>query len=205
MYLLFPIFYVVNGIVTHQYLQSYSPVYKTTEPAIQHDLLGRWTNSFLQVFFSAAILLNTTPQTVDALFDLFATYLITDMIHMLFYCYDWVFYLHHSIPLILYYTLWDSLSIETKMATAFTAGILELTTPPISLGWSLGKLKINGWYSPYVTAFAYVNFFVFRIVYFPWIWYNTLPLGIQIITLPYHGMNLVWFRKLSSYVLKRYV
>lgn len=118
------------------------------------------------------------------------------------YFYDWIYYVHHAIPVVVYYTFWDTFSMDTKLAFFYTLAILELTTPPISLAWTLSKLQKKGWYYPYVSAFAYLNFAGIRIVYFPYYWYTGLPFAAQIITLPYHFLNAFWFYKMTRYVLK---
>lgn len=124
------------------------------------------------------------------------------MAHMLLYFYDWIYYLHHGLPLLLYFTIWKSCSFELKVATFFAIAILELTTPPISLVWTLSKLKRKGWYYPYLSGFAYLNFVGIRMLYFPYIWYTYLPFTAQMIMIPFHGLNAYWFWKMTQYVLK---
>lgn len=203
MYYLYPIFYAVNGYSIHRLLLKYSEPYKNHDPSVRHEIIGRWNNAFTQIPLAIYTLCcNPTPESLERMNILFTLYFFSDMVHMLMYCYDWVFYVHHLIPLLVYSTLWDTLSLDAKSGLVFTAGVLELTTPPISLVWVLSKLHLKGWYTSYATAFAYLNFLTIRILYFPYFWYNDLPFIIQCLAFPYHFMNIFWFGKMTSYVLK---
>lgn len=202
MYFLYPTFYLLNGITTHCFLQKNSPAYTQLEGSLQHELIGRWNNSLGQLLLVAVMFSSSTPESVETAAILFGTYLLTDMVHMFLYCYDWIYYLHHIIPMLFYATLWKIVSFDVKIALIFTTGILEITTPPISLVWILSKLQLKRWYTLYLSVFAYLNFFAFRIVYFPYLWYTDVPFIAQIVTLPYHGMNIFWFGKMTSYLLK---
>ena len=155
------------------------------------------------MIITVAVLSTTDTEFLGKLGALFTTYLITDMIHMSMYCYEKIYYIHHLIPIVTYYTAWNHLSLESKMALSLTTAILEMTTPPISLAWTLSKLELKGWYYPYVTAFAYLNFLALRILYYPYYWFTGIPIVIKIVTVPYHLMNFMWFGKMTSYVLKQ--
>lgn len=203
MYLLYPVLYFTNGLLTHRFLTSSSSKYSQLDLSIQHEIIGRWNNALTQIVIAAAIFSTNDPAFLSTLGSLFTTYLITDMIHMSMYCYEKIYYIHHIIPILTYYTAWNILSFESKLALSMTTAILELTTPPISLAWSLSKLELKGWYYPYVTAFAYLNFLALRIVYFPYFWLNYSPIFIKIVTVPYHAMNILWFGKMTSYALKQ--
>lgn len=202
MYFLYPIAYLGNGIATHFFLQSYSPAYKKSQPAIRHELIARWNNALTQISLVAVMFCSTTPTSVETAATYFGIYLLTDMAYMLLYCYDWIFYLHHILPILIYTLLWKHLSFDAKIALTFTTGVLELTSPAISLVWILSKLQVKGWYSPYLTVFAYLQFLGIRLVYFPYFWYNDLPMVVQILSSPYHVMNIFWFGKMTSYVCK---
>ena len=202
MYVYYPLFYFLNGITTHKILQFSSSVYKTSPYAIQHEIIGRWNNSLTQILLAILIFRSNTLEDVEMVSSFFQVYLLTDVAHMLLYCYDWIYYLHHIIPILVHYTLWNTLSFESTAALTYTTGILELTTPPISLVWTLSKLNIKGSYSFYASIFAYLNFVGLRILYFPYFWYTDLPFLCQLITFPYHFMNVFWFGKMTSYVLK---
>lgn len=203
MYLLYPVLYFTNGLLTHRILQSVSSKYSQLELSIQHEIIGRWNNALTQMVISAAVLTTNDPIFLSNLGMFFTTYLITDMIHMSMYCYEKIYYIHHLIPIVTYYTVWNLLSFDSKIALSMTTAILELTTPPISLAWSLSKLELKGWYYPYVTAFAYLNFLALRILYFPYYWLSYSLIVIKIVTAPYHAMNVLWFGKMTAYVLKK--
>lgn len=200
MYWLYPLVYAGNVLATNQLLQSNSRVYRQSPLAVRHEILARWNNSLTQLSLSTAIFFFNTSDSFETFTFAFSVYFMTDMIHMLLYCSDWMYYVHHIIPILVHFTLQDSMSAEEKTTMMFIAGLLELTTPPISLAWTLSKLQLKGWYSPYLAAFAYLNFFGIRIVYFPYLWYTQLPFLLQCTTLPFHFMNIFWFSKMTSYI-----
>ena len=202
MYVWYPIFNFLNGLLTHQFLTNKVSIYKELDYDTQHEVIGRWNNALVQVPLALAIFGWNSSATADYFAACIVTYLLTDVVHMLFYFYDWVYYAHHLIPVLVYYTIWDSFFIDTKVAFIFVIGLLELTTPPISLVWTLSKLKCKGWYYPYLSAFAYLNFTGIRILYFPYLWYNGIPPAVKILSFPYHILNVYWFGKMTSYVLK---
>ncbi len=202
MYALYPVFYFLNAFGTHQYLSKHSSVYKQSSYSIQQEILGRWNNSLTQLYIVAAVF-SQGSESVEQIANLFTIYFFTDIIHMLFYCSDWIYYVHHTIPIFVHLFLWNFFSYETKVAIIYTSGLLEITTPPISLVWTLSKLQKKGWYTPYLAALTYLNFLCIRILYFPYIWYTHLPTTVQILSFPYHFMNILWFQKMTMYLLKQ--
>ncbi len=143
-----------------------------------------------------------TPEQVDFICNVFASYFLTDLLHMIFYSYEPIFYVHHCIPLALYYFGPPFFSPE-EARTIYTVGfLLELTTPPISVVWILSKLgfKPRGYLA--CKVFAYLNFVVVRLILFPYYWYTTMAFWPKIVVSPFHVMNVYWFFAMTKYVVK---
>jgi hypothetical protein len=200
--LLLPIFFLVNGLGTYQVLQHYVPAYKTLSYKTQQETLGRWNSFLMQVFLIGGYFVAKTDDQIDVLSNLFATYFVSDILHMLLYSYELIYYIHHCIPIAIFY-FGPMVFTAEESRSIYVAGILlELTSPPISIVWFLGKVgwKPRGYLV--LKAFAYLNFFGIRILYFPYYWYMYLALLPKIILAPFHVMNVYWFYSMTNYVVK---
>lgn len=200
--LFLPVLFFLNGLGTHSILQHYIPGYKLLSYKSQQETLGRWNSLLMQLFLIGGYFFASTPEQSIFLNDTFAAYFITDTLHMLFYSYDPIFYVHHSIPLAIYY-LGPLLFTSEEANSIFIAGvILEMTSPPISIVWFLGKVGLKPKGYTLLKGFAYLNFLFIRILYFPYYWYMSLTLLPKILLAPFHGMNVYWFYSMTKYVMK---
>ena len=198
---MYPLFYLGNAFAMHALVPKYFPIYTTLSYEVRHEIVNRLNNSFSQLAMGLAALYFSSPEAIEMLSLSFGMFLFCDMMHMLLYYYDWLFYAHHMLPIGVYLFYWDSFPLEVKAWLCFAGATLELTTPAISMAWIMSKLKIKTWYYTLITGVAYLNFFALRIVYFPYTWYVYLPATAQLITFPYHLMNIFWFWKMTAYVL----
>ncbi len=200
--LLLPVFFLANGIGTYTLLQHYVPAYKTLSYKSQQETLGRWNGCLMQLFLIAAYSLARTDADIYTLNSLFASYFLTDILHMLFYSYDPLFYIHHSIPLALYYLGPAYFTAEESKSIYLAGVILELSSPLLSVVWFLSKVGLKPRGYLFLKGVAYLNFFCIRILYFPYYWYTSMALLPKIVFSPFHLLNVYWFYIMTGYVVK---
>lgn len=201
-FFLLPLFFFTNGVTTHLLLHRFVPTYKTLSYEIQQEILGRWNASWTQYFLIGGYLLAKTQTDLDFLVQVFISYFLTDMVHMAFYYYEAIYYIHHAIPLLALY-FGNTFLTPADLYSLMIAGIfLESTTPPISAVWTLSKLDLRFKYFNVLKGFAYVNFLVVRMLYFPYFWYTSMNIAPKLIMIPFHCMNTFWFYKMTEYVLR---
>lgn len=200
--LLLPVFFFTNGVTTHGLLQRYVSTYKTLSYEIQQEILSRWNSSLAQYFLIGGYCLAKTQMDIDFLIQIFFSYFLTDMIHMAFYSREYIYYVHHCIPLLTLY-FGNTYLTPAEMQMLVIAGIfLESTTPPISFVWTVSKLNVRMRGLAVCKGFAYLNFLCVRMLYFPYFWYTSTTLLPKMILFPFHCMNIFWFYKMTQYVLR---
>jgi hypothetical protein len=197
-----PLFFLGNGLGTHYLLQKYVPSYKTITYRSQQDTLARWNAFLMQMFLIGGYAFVKNDEDIFFFAQMFAAYFLTDIIHMLFYCYEPIYYIHHSISYLILTFGPSYFGPADSHALYFSGILLELTTPPISLAWVLSKLGYKPRGYSLLKGFAYLNFFFVRIVYFPYYWYMYLTLVPKIIIAPFHILNAYWFYSMTGYLVK---
>jgi hypothetical protein len=200
--LLLPFFFLANGVTTHLLLDRYVQSYKTLSFQIQQEILGRWNSSLTQYFLIGGYLLAKRQTDIDFLIHIFVSYFLTDMVHMAFYYYESIYYVHHCLPLFILF-FGNTYLTSAELQTLVVAGIfLESTTPPISFAWTLSKLNLRPKGMLFCKGFAYLNFLWIRMIYFPYFWYTSMTLLPKILMIPFHCMNTFWFYKMTEYMLR---
>jgi hypothetical protein len=200
-----PFFFLTNGVVTHVGLTHWVPSYSLAPLKIRHEIVSRVTNTICQIYLITSALMNPEDMThLHHLSSMFVAYFLCDMIHMLFYYYEFAFYIHHTIPILLYLSeRMAIISIETMSATYNCAILLELTNPLLSLTWLLSKLQMKPWFYSHLTVFTYLFYFPVRIVYFTYYWYTVLAFAPKVLMTPILILNTYWFGLMTQYVLKK--
>lgn len=197
-----PLFFIVNGAGFHQLLQKCLPVYNTLPFKAQQETVGRWNSFLTQIFLIIGSIFAKTNEEIQFFSEVLSAYLFIDTVHMLFYCYDLIYYIHHFIPVAIFY-FGPPYFTPNEASSIFIAGaILELSSPPLSVAWFLSKMNIKPKGFQIFKIFVYLNFFFVRILYFPYYWAYYLNLGPKIVLAPFHFMNVYWFYSMTQYVMK---
>jgi hypothetical protein len=195
---------LINSLLMHNMLNTYSTVYPMLSYKDKHETVGRINCSLFQFFILYKYLSATTHNDYIYASYLFGILILYDTIHYLFYTTRITDYLHHIITIsMIFFVNSEYGSLDILFIFNYLVLLFESTNPPMSISWIANKFG----YKDYI-AFKIFSTFTFlywtgiRIVYLSYYIYSIGDFKYQLLILPFFGLNLFWFKALINVYLK---
>jgi hypothetical protein len=195
---------LLNSFLTHNILTKSSKTYNQFNFTDKNETIGRINCSLYQLYIVYRCLNASSYYDYIETNYIFASIMIYDLIHYLFYVKIVSTYLHHiiTIMVILFansdYGDYNKLLILNHLLILF-----ESTNPPMSLSWLGNKFG----YSHHILfkifgTLTFIFWSFVRVFYFLYYIYTIESVENQLLLLPFLGLNLFWFKALVKVYLK---
>ena len=180
-----------------------SPVFQGLDSHTKHEWVGRVTSSIATAGIVIASIAVSCGGSYEWGMAFALAYFLHDTGHMALYESDWTHYIHHVLSITVWGLTYLVMTPEQAGNAIKMIGILESTSPIVSLSWLLKRAGYMGHpLFKYFAGFMVVFFGLMRCAVFPWFMATRMDKVSAAVVSPLLGLNVYWFWKIIKLAQK---